>query len=427
MIYSSNNKNYSNRLMGHFVRFIEEYKLFSKTEPLLIAVSGGIDSIVLTFCLNELKRYGYSNNLRVIHINHNSRLGQDEEEKFVSDFCNSLEIEFNSVKLDELDPNRNFEYKARLKRYDAFYQLAKADEKIVLAHHIDDSFEWSLLQSLRSSNIEGLVGIPLINDRVIRPFMCLTKMQIRRFADSYDLPFITDPTNEEIKYERNFIRNNVIETFSGRYQKYLKHYVYRHNEIARRLGVHLLNKNKSSFQIKRESKSVLIYSLFSDRDFSGLDQLIMLGLQHLNPNSRGSVSEQIAKIVKAMSHNKFGPLTLTNGIKVYLDFNMLLMTKEDPPNLKKELKESKTFSYEEFTHELKDRISRENVNLSFPFFVTIQGHRLDRRNFNTTFNTECISQLRSEGINYYPSLKLLREWSKKKNRHKVLRLNFLSH
>jgi tRNA(Ile)-lysidine synthase len=135
------------------------------------------------------------------------------------------------------------------------------EEKIVLAHHIDDSFEWTLLQSLRSSNIEGLVGIPLLNGKVIRPFMCVTKAQIGKFVQAFDLPFIEDPTNESLKYERNYIRNEVIPAFSDRYKQYLKHYVYRHNEISRRLGMHLLDRNRSYFEIVKGSQSVLIYSL----------------------------------------------------------------------------------------------------------------------------------------------------------------------
>jgi tRNA(Ile)-lysidine synthetase-like protein len=426
MIYKSNNSKYTNMLIGHFMRFIEEYKLFGKDESLLIAVSGGIDSMVLAYCLNKIQSYGYSNGLRIVHINHNSRTGQDAEERFVKEFSSSINVECITAKLQDLDPERNFEYKARLKRYDSFYAVAKPNEKIVLAHHIDDSFEWTMLQSLRSSSIEGQIGIPVVNNRVIRPFMCLTKNQICRYASYLDIPFIEDPTNEEIKYERNFIRNNVISAFSDRYQKYLKHYVYRHNEIARRLGVHLLNKNKSSFHISYEAKSVLIYSTSSSDDFSGIENLILDGLKHLNKNSRGSVASQIKNIVIALKNNKFGPVSLTNGIKAYLDFNMVLLTKEEPPKLELHFVDYKKLSYDEFVNFIKDYIRRNDTHLDFPFFVLVQGSRLDRRNFNTTFNVDAINSMRANGENYYPAMKLLRVWLKKKNRHRVLRLNILS-
>lgn len=426
MSFKSSNSKYTNRFTGHFMRFIEEYKLFHKDEPLLIAVSGGIDSMALVQALKIIQSYGYSNPLRVAHINHGSRAGQDREENFVHQYCSHLGIESISVTLSDLDPNRNFEYKARLKRYEAFFEIANDDEKLVLAHHIDDSFEWTMLQSLRSSSIEGLIGIPVVNGRVIRPFMCMTKAHIRRYASSFDLPFIEDPTNELIKYERNFIRNNVVSAFEDRYKKYLKHYVYRHNEISRRLGLHLLHQHQTSFNISYGPESVLIYSTTGTKDFSGVEQLVLKGLKHLNPDSRGKVAGQIKNIITALKNNKFGPITLTKGIKVYLDLNLLLMTKLEQPRLKFKSKEAQAFSYDEFINYIEEVIPSKKLHLDFPYLVTIKGPSLDKRNFNTTFNTKALAELRSANIKYYPALKLLREWSKKKNRHKVLRLNFLT-
>jgi tRNA(Ile)-lysidine synthetase-like protein len=426
MIYKSENSKYTNMFIGHFIRFIEEYNLFGKQDSLLIAVSGGIDSMVLAYCLNKIQSYGYSNSLRIAHINHNTRDGQNAEEKFVKEFSSSINIECLSTTLQDLDADKNFEYNARLKRYDYFYTIAKPEEKIILAHHIDDSFEWTMLQSLRSSSIEGQIGIPVVNNRVIRPFMCVTKDQIRRYAQHFDIPFIQDPTNEQIKYERNFIRNNIIAAFSDRYKKYLKHYVYRHNEVARRLGVHFLNKNKSSFHVTFEPKSVLIYSTSTTDDYSGIENLVLEGLKHLNPDSRGSVASQIKNIVTALSNNKFGPVSLTSGVQVYLDFNMILLTKEAAPKLSKKFDDYKKFSFDEFVNFLKSHIRQSNTHLDFPFFILVKGTHLDRRNFNTTFNIKALETMRSNGESYYPALKLLRVWLKKKNRHKVLRLNILS-
>lgn len=426
MLYKSTNAKYSHIFITHLISFVEKYSLFSKNDKLLIAVSGGIDSIVLAYCIVQMRNFGYSNKLRIVHVNHNSRIGQNAEEKFVKDFASSLKIDSVTTTLKGLDPNKNFEYKARLKRYDFFYEIAKPGERIVLAHHIDDSFEWTMLQSLKSSSVEGQIGIPLVNNRVIRPFMCVTKKQILNFASFHDLPFINDPTNELIKYERNFIRNNVIPAFSERYHKYLKHYVYRHNEFARRIGLHLLNKNKSSFTISLEAKSALIYSLSGGSDYSGVEQLVLQGLKHLNPNSRGVVAKQIDNIIKALKNNKFGPLTLTSGVKAYLDFNMILLTKEQAPSLSLLFSDFRTFSFDEYVDFLGEYISNPNTHHAFPFFTIVKRVRLDKRKFDTTFNKQALNELRANSENYYPALKLLRLWSKKSNRHRVLRINLLS-
>lgn len=406
--------------------FISDYQLFSKSSKLLVAVSGGIDSIVLLKALTDLRNFGYSISIRVIHINHASRDGQDAEENFVRSFCESLEIEFLTIKLKNLKEANNFEYRARLGRYEAFSEIKQEDELIVLAHHIDDSFEWSLLQMLRSSTVEGTIGIPVKNHEVVRPFMCVTKSQIEKYASSYDLPFITDPTNDEIKFKRNFLRHEVITAFKDRHPKYLKHYVYRHNEIARRLGGHLLHKDRTLFNTSMDKNSALIYSLSQSRDNSGVNTLILAALKQLNPNSRGKVNSQINKIVKAMENGKSGPISLTNSIQAYIDHNLILLTKEKSPKLKKAFDNHKAFSLSEFEDYLHPLISNQKTHLSFPFIVLIKGQKLDKRNFKLIFNEGELERLIGPGDQYYPALKLLREWSKKRNRHRVLRLNFLT-
>lgn len=426
MEFKSSNTNYSSKWLGHLARFVEHYNLFSKESPLLVTVSGGLDSIVMLFALKELYRFGYSNNIRVIHINHATRVGQDEEENFVKEFCLQLGVEFNSERLENLNTSKNFEYKSRLGRYEAFDKIKKEDELIVLAHHIDDSFEWSLLQTLRSSTIDGIVGIPVKNHEVIRPFMCMTRAQIEQFAKCYDLPFITDPTNEEIKYERNFLRHEVISAFKDRHPKYLKHYVYRHNEIARRLGLHLIDKNKTIYEMSMNKESVLIYSLSLGEDNSGLSELILKGLKHLNPNSRGKVNSQIKKIVAAMENGKCGPISLTNGVQAYIDHHLVLLTRQNSGLTKLKFPEFKTFSLSEFEEFLTSYIPNEKSHLSFPFIVFIKGLKLDKRNFKLIFNNDGVQKHLDPNTQYYPALKLLREWSKKRNRHRVLRLNFLT-
>jgi tRNA(Ile)-lysidine synthase len=395
-----------------------------------MTVSGGVDSMVLLFVLKKIQSYGYSNVLRVVHINHATRDGQDAEQKFVHDFCNALEIPCETVKLNNLNPDQNFEFQARVKRYDAFYDLAHEDELILLAHHLDDSFEWTMLQSLRSASIEGLIGVPVVNNRVIRPFMCVSKKQIMHFANCFDLPFIEDPTNESTKYERNFIRNEVIGTFKHRYPKYLKHYVHRHNEIARRLGMHLIKKNKTDYQISLGSNSVLIYSLANVNDYSGLEGLVLEGLKHLNPDSRGSVARQLENVVKGMGNGKVGPISLTNSVQLYMDHNLVFMTKARERGLKPMFNEFRDYTIEQFENIIADYIPLTKFHFDFPFLVLIEGRNLDKRDFRISFNNEGLQekmhQYCSEGVGYSPALKLLREWSKKRNRHKTLRLNYLT-
>lgn len=425
MNFTSSHARYTNRFLSHFMGFIKRYNLFSEFDSLVVTVSGGIDSIALLFAIYQIQRYGYSNSVRVIHINHNTRKTQTEEEYFVENFCKHLGVSLTVNKLENLATDKNFENNARIKRYEAFYDFASPKEKILLAHHIDDSFEWTMLQSLRSSSIEGLIGIPVINGRIIRPFMCVTKFQIKKFVNAYDIPFMEDPTNEQIKYERNFIRNEVITAFSHRYLNYLKHYVYRHNEISRRLGLHLLDKNRSAFQISFARDSVLIYNISTQIDVSGLEDLVLKAIKHLNPFQRGSLNQQLYKVSQALLNNKTGPLVLSGGFQVYIDFNCILITKKIREKiLKSAWPKDRYFTFDEFVSYLSEEITHKKNHFNFPFIFKLATRNLDYRQFGISFNSETEKWLKQNDICYYPGLKLMREWSKKRNLHKVLKLNY---
>lgn len=408
----------------NLISFIEQYSLLSQTDRLLVAVSGGIDSMALLVSLKQIQSCGYSNEIKVAHVNHNTRDGQVNEREMVRSLCEHLELDFESMDLEGLNPNRNFEFKARIKRYDALYEVAGDYDRIVLAHHIDDSFEWTMLQSLRSSHLEGLVGIPVINRKIIRPFMCVTKKQIARYVGYLDIPFIEDPTNEILKYERNFIRHEVITAFKDRYPKYLKHYVYRHNELSRRLGLHYIDKNQSSFSTSMSEKGALIFKLDEVEDYSGLENLLLKCMRKLNPNSRGVTALQFSKIITALKNRKYGPLALTNGIMAYLDYNLVYLTKEKASKPQKMNIEAEGFTFEQFDNFLYETLRDKNLIHCFPFIVEIEGKKIEKRKFNFSYNTELLAQLKTQKTCYYPALKLRREWSKKKNRHKKLMLNF---
>lgn len=424
MEFISSRPKFSYKFINHFRDFVESYKLFDRESALMVAVSGGVDSMAIVYALVHLRKFGYSNDIRVVHINHNTRDNQLDEQELVQNFCKVLNVKFFSTKLKGLDTNKNFENDARVKRYDFFYKQKKPGEKIVLGHHIDDSFEWTMLQSLRSSSVEGQVGIPVVNGSIIRPFMCMSKNHIKQFVAAHNLPFLEDPTNEHLRHERNFIRASVVSSFSSRYPSYLKHYVSRHNEIARRLNLHYRDNKISSFNLRISLDTALVYSIKTSFDSSGLEELIHKALVHLSNKSRGTVSAQIKKIIQAMNNNKYGPLTLTGGVKVFLDFNMIFMTKKSYQSTSV-IKTSKAImSIEQYRTYLHDKIPDINTLGSFPFLVKVLSPGIDKRNFNTSFNTEIVRKLKAVKANYYPALKLFREWSKKRNHHKILHLEF---
>lgn len=426
-MYQSQDKLFTSRFEKHVANFMLECGLLKDGARFLVAVSGGIDSMALLHCLSRLPSYGYSTSLRGVHINHGTRAEQEDEAKLVEDYCKSLGVEFRGALLKDLDVHRNFEFEARKKRYKALEGFATSGELLALGHHIDDSFEWTILQNLRSSNLEGSLGIPVRNGAIIRPFMCVTKAQIQRYIAAYDLPYLEDPTNESTRHERNYIRQQIAEGFATRYPKYLKHYVYRQNELARRLGRHIQHKKHSDFKIALYQDAVELVSFQTEFDPSGLERKIIQALKHLLPEGRGSVSSQISKIIQAMKNNKSGPLSLAKGIKVYISFNHLLICS---PRYARANEVAVDGEFQEMNyHGFKKALERLYIEGKgeglWPLWVRVESKRF---NFEASKSHALWPELFGENTrvnNLVPAVKLLRYWGKVKNQNKRLKLRLL--
>ena len=420
--FKSSNRAYTDLALKHFQSFVKEYDLVG-SKKLLVGVSGGIDSVVL---LHILKRCGYS--IRAVYIHHGTRDGQDSELEFVKSLSEQLNIEFQSMQISDLDPDKNFEFNARVKRYELFREVQNDDELIVLAHHIDDSLEWSFLQGLKSSNLKSTIGMPVINGDIIRPLMCMTKAQIQHYANFFDLPHVEDPTNKLVKYERNFLRHQIVASFADRHPQYLKHYVNRQNELARVMGLHAKKKQKSSFKIIKKENSVLIYNISPKIDFSGFEILVVQAMQYLNPNDRGSLHGQIDKIKQALTNNKFGPLVLTKGIKAYVSFNYILICNDkfspDYPSDFLDKSQFEKMSLADFTKMLQSFVDED---IAFPLWVILDKSSRWINNNKREFPlcAKYTRKLNDENQVYLSAMSLLAQWSKVKNCTKKIRLRFL--
>lgn len=416
MSFTSSNRAYTNRALKHFIQFIQDHQLIDKHDDMLVAVSGGLDSMVLGYLLFSLKRYGYSGKLRFIYVNHNTRKNQIKERDLVEAYAKHLGVQFVSKTLHDLNPNRNFEHNARMKRYQVMKGELGINEVLVFAHHINDSYEWSILQGLRSSNLDSIIGIPAKNERVRRPFMCFTKNQIYKIGKYFDIPYIQDPTNELVKYERNFLRHKIIKSLAIRHPQYLRHYVNRHNELARRLGVHLIYKQQVKFQVKKGENYVELVNISPVEDLSGLDSLILKSVKQINPGVRGNLHGQIQKIKQALKNHKYGPLKLSGGTSVYMDFNYLFICNDTYKLSSKFQIQEVTLSYGEYKNFLKQN--------SLPMVVVInqniKGFVFSKRK-HPLLNA-LPESIGLEKLRYVSATNLLRQWAKTKNISKTLKL-----
>ncbi|AJA69113.1 tRNA lysidine(34) synthetase TilS [Myroides odoratimimus] len=181
-------------------------------EPLLLAVSGGIDSIVLVHLCHKLGL-----DITIAHCNFHLR-GEDSngDQEFVEQLGEELSIpvfvaEFDTVQY-ATEHKVSIQIAARELRYDWFRELATQQKKTYLltAHHLDDSMETFLINLSRGTGIEGLLGIPARNGYIRRPILPFTREDIAHYAEENQITWREDITNSQTKYLRNKIRRNIL-------------------------------------------------------------------------------------------------------------------------------------------------------------------------------------------------------------------------
>lgn len=192
--------------------FIRRENLLQPGDTILVAVSGGSDSMVL---LHFLLQEGY--HLAIAHVNFQLRGDEsDADTKLVEWFAREKGIVCHTHRLSAAHYSAmngcSIEEAARQIRYSFFYHLCAAHgyQKIVTAHHANDNLETTILHLTRGSGIKGLSGIPMVNHIVVRPFLELTRDEIRHWAITDNVPFRDDGSNQEIVYSRNLIRHQVV-------------------------------------------------------------------------------------------------------------------------------------------------------------------------------------------------------------------------
>jgi len=199
-------------MLNDFNNFIRKEQLFDTADPILLAVSGGLDSAVMTelFHLSHFK-FG------IAHCNFNLRGKEsDKDEQFVRELAaqNHVQVFVKSFPTSEYAASHgiSIQMAARELRYDWFEKL-RVQEKysfIATAHHLDDQIETFFINLLRGTGISGLHGIPPKQGIIVRPLLFTFRRQLEKFVSERGLPFREDSSNNSVKYIRNRIRHQIL-------------------------------------------------------------------------------------------------------------------------------------------------------------------------------------------------------------------------
>ncbi|MDH5413765.1 MAG: tRNA lysidine(34) synthetase TilS [Flavobacteriaceae bacterium] len=199
-------------MLAQFSQHINSYFSFLKDKKLLIAISAGIDSVVLLHLLHSLKF-----NISLAHCNFQLRGKEsDKDEAFVRKLAKELKVPIFTQSFETAGyankQKLSIQLAARELRYKWFEEVLKINglDFVLTAHHADDDLETFLINTTRGTGLDGLTGIPERNGNILRPLLPFSRTQIEQYAKEKGITWREDQTNLEINYLRNKIRHKII-------------------------------------------------------------------------------------------------------------------------------------------------------------------------------------------------------------------------
>ncbi|MBN0987027.1 tRNA lysidine(34) synthetase TilS [Amphritea pacifica] len=189
----------------------------SRVTRWVVGLSGGLDSVVL---LHLAARSVPAEQLLVVNIDHQLQSQSAQWSDFCGRLAGSLKLSFVSHKV-VVDEGSSLEQAARNARYQLFGQLLEPGDCLLLAHHLDDQAETMLFRLLRGAGVRGLAGMPdsrrLGQAELYRPLLNITRQELHSWAQAQQLQWIDDPSNNDLSYDRNYLRHKVLPLLQTRW------------------------------------------------------------------------------------------------------------------------------------------------------------------------------------------------------------------
>ena len=188
---------------------LRDYLVFQQ-QHFLLAVSGGIDSMVMLDFFNKNTNLA---NISVCYVNHNFHSSCKRMGNLVAAYCSSNNIPYFCSSIDSSNITSNVEAQLRKKRYSELFKVCKKvkADYVVTAHHSDDQIETILMKILNASSFSSMRGIRSFNNNIFRPMLNVTKNEILDYAKKNNIVYVADPTNDDTAFTRNFLRKKVTQ------------------------------------------------------------------------------------------------------------------------------------------------------------------------------------------------------------------------
>ncbi|GHU63670.1 tRNA(Ile)-lysidine synthase [Clostridia bacterium] len=333
-------------------KWIREEKILVQNDHLIVAVSGGVDSLCLLLLLEEWQEE-FSLHLDVVYVHHGLRVEADEERCYVEKLCKEKSIPFKACFVDVITYQKknkqSQEEAARYLRYEALEKVRKEKgaDKIAVGHHQADQAETILFHLFRGSGVKGLQGMKAHHAHIIRPLLSCTKQEIEEYVKEKGYSFCIDSSNFSDAYTRNRIRHSILSYAVQHINAKTVSHLAEFGQFMGEVDQYLEDKMKKTVKTIGKIKGNLLY--FSEKDLYGLrvfEQYYFWRLAFCEIGLPGEFLEQkhILSIQNFLQQNKNGQIHLPQNMLFQKSCSIVSIGKQKEEKRIGDLKESFVFA-----------------------------------------------------------------------------------
>ncbi|AGK99266.1 tRNA lysidine(34) synthetase TilS [Clostridium pasteurianum] len=339
-------------MLDKVLKTIQENSMFSINDKVIIAVSGGPDSMCLLHILNSIKSK-LKIKLIAAHVNHCLRGEEaDYDEFYVKEFCDKLNIDFYSVRIDinklAKDKGISSEMAGRAARYEFFEKIKDkiGAQKIAIAHNANDQAETILMRIMRGTGISGIIGIKPMRDGVfVRPLIKVNREEIEYYCEKNHINPRIDKTNLENIYGRNKVRLELIPYIKKNFNKDIVMTLNRLSETVEIDSDYLEYVSLEKYKLLCEEKEdkIIIHKKAFLEHRAIVTRIIRKSISYITGSTYNFEKKHVLDIINIQIHATGTTLDLPNNIKVYNNYGDISIYFKNEQNINEDINEYELF------------------------------------------------------------------------------------
>ena len=373
------------------LNYIKEYSMIKEGDKVLVALSGGPDSVSLLHLLHSLKDE-LKIELFAAHVNHLIRGDEAfSDEKYAKDLCESLDVKFfvKRVCVEDIAKEKGIstEMAGRDERYAFFNEIKESEKitKIAIAHNANDQAETLIMRIMRGTGLEGLVGIRPIRDNLyIRPILSLTREEIENYCEINLLNPRIDKTNLEEIYSRNKVRLKAIPFIKENFNQDIINTLNRLSQTAMidsEFIDEVVDEKYKIFCSFEEGKAILDKNSFTEKE-AILTRIIRRALMEVSGVFNNFELKHIYDVINLQKGSTGKRINLTNDIIVINQYSDIIITNKESV-INSFLDESVKIDVEDLIEEKVKRISFNSYE--FNFEIVENNGKINFKNTNEKY------------------------------------------